>query len=102
MNSQVRTQTSDHTILLLVIVALILSFSFFAFAQNQTDEIRPFAKPAMMEVRQAKAEKPIGAIIMETSCRPIDGGDALRKGDPGYEQCQSERGTFVPANKKIQ
>lgn len=102
MTSQARTQTTDYTILLLVVVALILSFSFFAFAQNSSDEIRPFAKPATMEVRQAKAEKPIGAIIMETSCQPQSGGDALRKGDPGYEQCQQERGTIVPANKKIQ
>jgi hypothetical protein len=102
MTSQVRTQTTDNTILLLIVVAVILSFSFFAFAQSSDVEMAPFAKQAPLDVRQAKAEKPIGAIIMETSCQPLSGGDSLRKGDPGYEVCQKERGTPVPANKKVQ
>jgi hypothetical protein len=102
MTANVRTRTTDYTLLLLVVVALALSFSFFAFAQSPTDEIRPFAKPMTMEIRQAKAEKPIGAIIMETSCQPVSGGEPLRKGDPGYEQCQQERGNVSPASKKIQ
>ena len=93
MSTNMPRHLIDRTLVVLLIGVLILSFSFFAFAEGPADiEDRPWEKSQPPKRLQfIGTAKPVGAIMMETSCVPHGATEALRKNDPGYEECATQR-----------
>jgi len=102
MTTQSRRFIADSTIFLLLILVVLLSFSFFAFAQSKkTGDLKPWEAPMPAEIEQVADEKPMGAIKIETSCATKD-GEKLRHSDPGYSECLVEKNNQLNVKKNYQ